>query len=155
MDSGDGGAAVPGRRRLRGHHPGQLGGGRPMRARRQGVGRRQHEIGDPASTLAQRANLLLLDDPIAEVEDRPQAAVEVALDLPDAELLIQMSGTFGSRQEEAQRLGRVLRPKPGGRTAYFYTLVSRDTREIDFAHNRQLFLAEQGYDYQIADADSL
>ena len=78
-----------------------------------------------------------------------------ALDLPDAELLIQVSGTFGSRQEEAQRLGRVLRPKPGGRAAYFYTLVSRDTREIDFAHNRQLFLAEQGYDYQIADADSL
>ncbi len=78
-----------------------------------------------------------------------------ALDLPDAELLIQVSGTFGSRQEEAQRLGRVLRPKPGGRAAYFYTLVSRDTREIDFAHNRQLFLAEQGYDYQIAEADSL
>lgn len=75
-----------------------------------------------------------------------------ALDLPDAELLIQVSGTFGSRQEEAQRLGRVLRPKADGRQAHFYTLVTRDTRELDFAHNRQLFLAEQGYSYRIADA---
>ncbi len=75
-----------------------------------------------------------------------------ALDLPDAELLIQVSGTFGSRQEEAQRLGRVLRPKPDGRHVHFYTLVTRDTRELDFSHNRQLFLAEQGYSYQIADA---
>jgi DNA excision repair protein ERCC-3 len=75
-----------------------------------------------------------------------------ALDLPDAELLIQVSGTFGSRQEEAQRLGRVLRPKPDGRHVHFYTLVTRDTRELDFSHNRQLFLAEQGYSYQIVDA---
>ncbi len=75
-----------------------------------------------------------------------------ALDLPDAEVLIQVSGTFGSRQEEAQRLGRVLRPKAGGRQAHFYTLVSRDTEEQEFAHHRQLFLAEQGYAYRIADA---
>jgi DNA excision repair protein ERCC-3 len=78
-----------------------------------------------------------------------------ALDLPDAELLIQVSGTFGSRQEEAQRLGRVLRPKAGGRPAHFYTIVTRDTQELDFAHNRQLFLAEQGYSYRIVDAGEL
>ncbi|HSX80046.1 MAG TPA: DEAD/DEAH box helicase, partial [Candidatus Saccharimonadia bacterium] len=74
-----------------------------------------------------------------------------ALDLPDAEVLIQVSGTFGSRQEEAQRLGRVLRPKAAGRQAHFYTLVSRDTDEQEFAHHRQLFLTEQGYAYHIAD----
>ncbi len=74
-----------------------------------------------------------------------------ALDLPDAEVLIQVSGTFGSRQEEAQRLGRVLRPKAAGRQAHFYTLVSRDTDEQEFAHHRQLFLTEQGYAYRIAD----
>jgi DNA excision repair protein ERCC-3 len=74
-----------------------------------------------------------------------------ALDLPDANVLIQVSGTFGSRQEEAQRLGRILRPKSGGEAAHFYTLVSRDTREQDFAHHRQLFLTEQGYSYQILD----
>jgi DNA excision repair protein ERCC-3 len=73
-----------------------------------------------------------------------------ALDLPDAALLIQISGTFGSRQEEAQRLGRILRPKDG-RPAHFYTLVTRDTSELDFAHNRQLFLAEQGYEYRVVD----
>jgi len=78
-----------------------------------------------------------------------------ALDLPDAELLIQVSGTFGSRQEEAQRLGRILRPKADGRAAHFYTIVTRDTQELDFAHNRQLFLAEQGYSYHILDADEL
>jgi len=75
-----------------------------------------------------------------------------ALDLPDANVLIQVSGTFGSRQEEAQRLGRILRPKPNGEVAHFYTLVTRDTREQDFAHHRQLFLTEQGYSYQIVDA---
>jgi DNA excision repair protein ERCC-3 len=74
-----------------------------------------------------------------------------AIDLPDANVLIQVSGTFGSRQEEAQRLGRVLRPKSGGEVAHFYTLVTRDTREQDFAHHRQLFLTEQGYSYRIAD----
>jgi DNA excision repair protein ERCC-3 len=76
-----------------------------------------------------------------------------AIDLPDANVLIQVSGTFGSRQEEAQRLGRILRPKAGGEEAHFYTLVTRDTRELDFAHHRQMFLTEQGYSYAIADAD--
>ena len=71
--------------------------------------------------------------------------------LPDANVLIQVSGTFGSRQEEAQRLGRILRPKTGGEVAHFYSLVTRDTRELDFAHHRQLFLTEQGYSYTIAD----
>ncbi|GAB4210403.1 MAG: helicase-associated domain-containing protein [Roseiflexaceae bacterium] len=88
--------------------------------------------------------------------DRPLLVISkvgnFALDLPDAELLVQVSGTFGSRQEEAQRLGRVLRPKPDGRHAYFYTLVTRDTRELEFAHKRQLFLAEQGYRYEVRDA---
>lgn len=74
-----------------------------------------------------------------------------AVDLPDANVLIQVSGTFGSRQEEAQRLGRVLRPKSDGGTASFYSLVSRDTRDQEFAANRQLFLTEQGYSYRIVD----
>jgi len=78
-----------------------------------------------------------------------------ALDLPDASVLIQVSGTFGSRQEEAQRLGRILRPKASGEVAHFYTLVTRDTREQDFAHHRQLFLTEQGYSYQIVDGTEL
>lgn len=72
-----------------------------------------------------------------------------AVDLPDANVLIQLSGTFGSRQEEAQRLGRILRPKRNGLLAHFYTLVTRDTRDQDFAANRQLFLTEQGYHYDI------
>ncbi len=72
-----------------------------------------------------------------------------ALDLPDADVLIQVSGKYGSRQEEAQRLGRVLRPKPDGRSARFYTLVSSRTCEEDFAQHRQLFLTEQGYRYSI------
>ena len=74
-----------------------------------------------------------------------------AIDLPDANVMIQVSGTFGSRQEEAQRLGRILRPKEGERPASFYSLVTRDTREMDFAHHRQLFLTEQGYNYEILD----
>ncbi len=75
-----------------------------------------------------------------------------AIDLPDASLAIQISGTFGSRQEEAQRLGRILRPKPGANQAHFYSVVTGDTVEQDFALKRQLFLCEQGYEYQIADA---
>ncbi|MFW6198891.1 MAG: helicase-related protein, partial [Acidobacteriota bacterium] len=74
-----------------------------------------------------------------------------AVDLPDANVAIQVSGTFGSRQEEAQRLGRLLRPKPGRNQAHFYTLVSRDTVEQEFALKRQRFLCEQGYGYRIAD----
>ena len=77
-----------------------------------------------------------------------------AVDLPDASLAIQISGTFGSRQEEAQRLGRILRPKAGANQAHFYSLVSRDTVEQDFALKRQLFLCEQGYTYEIRDADN-
>lgn len=72
-----------------------------------------------------------------------------AIDLPDANVLVQISGTFGSRQEEAQRLGRVLRPKKDGRPAHFYTLVTKDSKEQEFAMNRQLFLTEQGYAYRI------
>jgi len=72
-----------------------------------------------------------------------------SIDLPDVNVAIQISGTFGSRQEEAQRLGRILRPKRNGLLAHFYTLVSRDTREQDFAANRQRFLTEQGYHYEI------
>lgn len=72
-----------------------------------------------------------------------------AIDLPDAAVAIQISGSFGSRQEEAQRLGRILRPKEDGQTAYFYTLVSEGTREQEFAVRRQLFLIEQGYEYAI------
>jgi DNA excision repair protein ERCC-3 len=78
-----------------------------------------------------------------------------ALDLPDANVLIQVSGTFGSRQEEAQRLGRILRPKEDGKGAHFYTIVTRDTKELDFSHHRQLFLTEQGYSYEILDAGEL
>ncbi|HEU5439681.1 MAG TPA: DNA repair helicase XPB [Ktedonobacterales bacterium] len=78
-----------------------------------------------------------------------------AIDLPDANVAIQVSGTFGSRQEEAQRLGRILRPKSDGRPAHFYTIVTRDTRDQDFSANRQLFLTEQGYRYTIEDAESL
>ncbi len=78
-----------------------------------------------------------------------------AVDLPDAAVAVQVSGTFGSRQEEAQRLGRILRPKPGANQAHFYTLVSRDTVEQEFALKRQLFLCEQGYEYRIADAEEI
>ena len=78
-----------------------------------------------------------------------------ALDLPDAEILIQVSGAFGSRQEEAQRLGRLLRPKADGGGAIFYSVVSRETTEEDHAHHRQLFLAEQGYAYRIQDGTEL
>ena len=78
-----------------------------------------------------------------------------SIDLPSAEVAIQVSGSFGSRQEEAQRLGRLLRPKTEGRTAHFYTIVSRDTVDADFAQNRQRFLAEQGYAYRIVDAEDV
>lgn len=75
-----------------------------------------------------------------------------SVDLPEAAVAIQVSGSFGSRQEEAQRLGRLLRPKADGKTARFYTIVSRDTVDAEFAQNRQRFLAEQGYAYRIMDA---
>jgi len=78
-----------------------------------------------------------------------------SIDLPEAAVAIQVSGSFGSRQEEAQRLGRLLRPKADGRTARFYTIVARDTLDADYAQNRQRFLAEQGYAYRIVDAADL
>ncbi|MDR6691443.1 DNA excision repair protein ERCC-3 [Microbacterium sp. 1154] len=78
-----------------------------------------------------------------------------SVDLPEASVAIQVSGSFGSRQEEAQRLGRLLRPKQSSHTASFYTLIARDTVDQDFAQNRQRFLAEQGYAYTILDADGI
>ena len=78
-----------------------------------------------------------------------------SIDLPEATVAIQVSGAFGSRQEEAQRLGRLLRPKEQGRTAQFYTVVTRDTVDQEFASHRQRFLAEQGYSYEILDAEDL
>src|SRR6185295_8713101 len=78
-----------------------------------------------------------------------------SIDLPDATVAVQVSGTFGSRQEEAQRLGRLLRPKADGRQAHFYSVVSRDTIDTEYAAHRQRFLAEQGYAYTIVDADDV
>jgi DNA excision repair protein ERCC-3 len=78
-----------------------------------------------------------------------------SIDLPEASVAIQISGSYGSRQEEAQRLGRLLRPKADGRSANFYTLIARDTIDQDFAQNRQRFLAEQGYSYEIMDSFEL
>ena len=78
-----------------------------------------------------------------------------SVDLPEAGVAIQVSGTFGSRQEEAQRLGRILRPKGDKRKAHFYSIVTRDTVDADYAAHRQRFLAEQGYAYNIIDADDL
>jgi DNA excision repair protein ERCC-3 len=78
-----------------------------------------------------------------------------SIDLPEVAIAVQVSGTFGSRQEEAQRLGRVLRPKSDGRQAHFYTVVSRDTIDTEYAAHRQRFLAEQGYAYTIVDADDV
>ena len=78
-----------------------------------------------------------------------------SIDLPEASVAVQVSGTFGSRQEEAQRLGRLLRPKADGGQAHFYSVVSRDTVDADYAAHRQRFLAEQGYAYRITDADDL
>ena len=91
-------------------------------------------------------------------EERVLVVSKVAnfsVDLPEASVAIQVSGSFGSRQEEAQRLGRLLRPKVDGRRARFYTVVSRDTVDADFAQNRQRFLAEQGYAYRIVDAEEI
>ena len=91
-------------------------------------------------------------------EEKTMVVSKVAnfsVDLPEASVAIQISGSFGSRQEEAQRLGRLLRPKSNGQTAKFYTLVARDTVDQDFALSRQRFLAEQGYSYEIVDASSL
>ncbi len=121
---------------------------------------------DQLRTLAERlgAPLITGDTPVHERERLYDAfrtgAVDTlvvskvanfSIDLPEATVAIQVSGAFGSRQEEAQRLGRVLRPKHDGRPAYFYAVVSRDTNDQEFAANRQRFLAEQGYAYEIVD----
>ena len=115
-----------------------------------------------------RAPLLTGKTPVAERESLYEAfrtgeiatlvvskVANFSIDLPEASVAIQISGTFGSRQEEAQRLGRVLRPKRDGRQAHFYNIVARDTVEAGFAANRQRFLAEQGYAYDIVDAATL
>lgn len=78
-----------------------------------------------------------------------------SIDLPEASVAVQISGAFGSRQEEAQRLGRILRPKADGRQAHFFTIVARDTNDQEFAARRQRFLAEQGYAYRIVDAEAV
>ena len=78
-----------------------------------------------------------------------------SVDLPGASVAVQVSGSFGSRQEEAQRLGRIVRPKTDGRQAHFYTVVARDTVDQEFAAHRQRFLAEQGYAYEVVDAEEL
>ena len=78
-----------------------------------------------------------------------------AIDLPDANVAIQVSGMYGSRQEEAQRLGRILRPKTDGSIAHFYAVVTRETLDQDYSARRQLFLTEQGYRYTILDATDL
>lgn len=119
-----------------------------------------------ASTLG--APKLTGETPVAERERLYQAfrdgservlvvskVANFSIDLPEASVAIQVSGSFGSRQEEAQRLGRLLRPKSSGIPASFYTLVARDTVDQDFAQNRQRFLAEQGYRYTIVDAHTL
>ncbi|MEM4835034.1 MAG: helicase-related protein, partial [Ferroplasma sp.] len=78
-----------------------------------------------------------------------------AIDLPDANVAIQVSGTFGSRQEEAQRLGRLLRPKSSGVSANFYSIVTKDTVDQDFSMRRQMFLTERGYKYNILEHGDL
>ncbi len=78
-----------------------------------------------------------------------------AIDLPEASIAIQISGTFGSRQEEAQRLGRILRPKEDGRIAHFYSIITRDSSECEFAQKRQRFLTEQGYRYSVQNMEDL
>ena len=90
---------------------------------------------------------------IAVSRDYPVKSV--AIDLPDANVAIQVSGTFGSRQEEAQRMGRILRPKSDGSMAYFYSVVTLGSRDQEFSEKRQLFLTEQGYSYEIIEAQHL
>ena len=131
-----------------------------------GCGLCRSEVDELAEALG--APKLTGSTPIAEREELYQAFREgdlhvlvvskvanFSVDLPEASVAIQVSGSFGSRQEEAQRLGRLLRPKQSGHTASFYTLIARDTVDQDYAQNRQRFLAEQGYSYTILDADAL
>lgn len=130
------------------------------------IGQYLDQLGAVASAL--KAELITGETPVDERErlfgafrERQIGVLVVSkvanfsIDLPEASVAIQISGSYGSRQEEAQRLGRLLRPKADGRTAHFYTLIARDTVDQDFAQNRQRFLAEQGYSYEILDADDL
>lgn len=125
---------------------------------------------DQLDELAERLNAPLIkgETPLKErerlFEDFRQGVIQTlvvskvanfSIDLPEASVAIQVSGSFGSRQEEAQRLGRLMRPKKDGRTARFYTLVARDTVDATFAAKRQRFLAEQGYAYRIIDAKDI
>jgi len=150
--------------RIAGENPGKLAAAKRLLARHQGapaliIG----QYLDQLKHLSQELGAPLITGETASVErEKLYAAfrnkeIEVlivskvanfAIDLPDAAVAIQVSGSFGSRQEEAQRLGRVLRPKSTDNTAYFYALVSAETKELDFALKRQLFLVEQGYRYQ-------
>lgn len=122
---------------------------------------------DQLTTIAQRLNVLLIDGRSSASQRESAFAkfrsgeistlvvskvANFSLDLPEATVAIQVSGTFGSRQEEAQRLGRLLRPKASGHSAYFYTIISRDTVDAHYAMHRQRFLAEQGYGYRLVEA---
>lgn len=117
------------------------------------------EIGAPCLTGATKvAERERLYDDFRSGREKVLVVSKVAnfsIDLPDASVAIQISGSFGSRQEEAQRLGRLLRPGSKGKSASFYTLVARDTVDQDFAQNRQRFLAEQGYSYTLMSASEL
>ena len=118
----------------------ELDGRRSSRARR----RTRSASGSTTSSGAASSSVLVVSK-----------VANFSIDLPEAAVAVQISGTFGSRQEEAQRLGRVLRPKHDGRQAHFYTVVARDTLDAEYAAHRQRFLAEQGYAYTIVDADDL
>ena len=120
------------------------------------LGRRARRPGDPGVDEDRRAREPL--DAFRRGEIRTLVVSKVAnfsIDLPEASVAVQVSGTFGSRQEEAQRLGRLLRPKADGGGAIFYSVVSRDSLDAEYAAHRQRFLAEQGYGYVIKDADDL
>ena len=156
---------VPHRQRERGEGRGGGGTARPLPRPARAHHRPVPDAAPPACASGSRLPIITGSTPSGEREElydkfrtgevRHLVLSKVgnfAIDLPDANVLIQVSGTFGSRQEEAQRLGRILRPKSSGDgDAHFYTLVTRDTRELDFAHHRQMFLTEQGYTYEILD----
>ena len=116
--------------------------------------RSRARYGTMSTTSVKRFRAAKIRNMTRSSSDRAKVA-NFSIDLPEASVAIQVSGSFGSRQEESQRLGRLLRPKESGHTASFYTLIARDTVDQDFAQNRQRFLAEQGYSYTILDADRI
>ena len=125
---------------------------RPARRARRGAQR----PGDPGSTKTAEREALFDEFRRGEIQTLVVSKVaNFSIDLPEANVAVQVSGTFGSRQEEAQRLGRLLRPKADGGGAIFYSVVSRDSLDAEYAAHRQRFLAEQGYGYIIKDADDL